>query len=230
MERENKNIILYRALSDHEIQLSSTRKGDLLSEGMSRVIGSSMLNKSPYFFCFSEDPRKAIHYSKKPGYSGKIGAITVEVGDNGRLSAVDQDSYTEVYRTWNMVDWLQLAKLSDWPDYATNVNYQTRPTKKITDIITYRGRMAARAFAHSDRSFIVHASGPLKYTILNNDEIQGISGKKRIIYKSFKMIEYNFTDDHSQKAIKKLIKAFEQEDNTKAYTRLMIEQLETLVK
>lgn len=223
---DNTEFYVYRALPDKDITMAYSLSIDLLSEAMSRVIATSGLNKIPYFVCYTEDPRIAIKYSKKSGYSGKIARIKVRVNKEGNLIVVGNDK-AEVYRTWHMQDWLYLMKKSGWPQSAVNVNYTTS-NKRLDAIITYQGRKGPRAYAHSDRGFIVHATS-INYEILTPEEVNELSKTKVYRLKSYRFIKYDFTDDISQMRIKDLIATFEKKHNGKAHTRIMLEQLKELV-
>lgn len=223
----NKNFIeLYRALPEQDIVIYPA-KGDLLSEGMSRVISSSGLNPTPYFICFTEDIRIAFKYAKKQGYSGKIARITVAVKDDSLL--VVNNAQAELFRTWHLIDWLELAKKSNWVNVATNLNYTSHPQMTIGDIISYQGRKSPRAFAHADFSFILHSAGPLKYDVLSDAQIAELLEKKRYYLKSLRLISYNFSDLDSKAYIEKLIGLFKNRDQAKAYNRIIIKQLEQLI-
>lgn len=219
-------LYIYRALADNDIEITSYLKADLLSEAASRVIASSGLNKKPYFLCFTEDPRIAIKYSKKQGYSGEIARIKVRLCDDGTIAIVG-DKHAEVYRTWDIQDWLYLMKKSGWPQSVVNVNYTTS-NKRLEDIITYQGRKAPRAYAHSDRGFIVHATS-INYEILTSEEVNELSKIKVYRLKSYGFLKYDFSDYVSQMHINDLIATFEKKNNGKAHTRIMLEQLKELV-
>lgn len=218
---------LYRAIPNKEIILSDSIKDNLLSEAMSRVMQASGVNKHPYFICLTEDPKIAYKYSKKEGYSGEIGRIKVRVCKDGSLVVVGNEQ-AEVYRTWHMTDWLYLSKKSNWPQSCNNINYRS-PRRNIEDVITYQGRRAPRAYAHADRGFLLHSSIPISYEILSEEEIEELRQKKPYVLKSYRLIKYDFSDDVSQNSIKKLICAFEKKDTQKAYTRIMLEQLNALI-
>ena len=223
---DNIELYLYRALPDKDITIANSLSSDLLSEAMSRVIATSGLNKTPYFVCYTEDPRIAIKYSKKQGYSGEIARIKVRLYDDGTIAIVGDDN-AEVFRTWHMQDWLYLMKKSGWPQSAVNVNCPTS-NKRLEDIITYQGRKAPRAYAHSDRGFIVHATS-INYEILTSEEVNDLSKIKAYRLTSYGFLKYDFRDDLSQMHIKELISIFEKKHNGKAHTRIMLEQLKELV-
>mgnify|MGYP000127145685 FL=1 len=223
---DNIELYLYRALQDKDITIANSLSIDLLSEAMSRVIATSGLNKTPYFVCYTEDPRIAIKYSKKEGYSGEIARIKVRLYDDGTIALVG-DENAEVYRTWHMQDWLYLMKKSGWPQSAVNVNYTTS-NKRLEDIITYQGRKAPRAYAHSDRGFIVHATS-INYEILTSEKVNELSKIKVYRLKSYGFLKYDFTDNISQMNINDLIATFEKKNDGKAHTRIMLEQLKELV-
>lgn len=219
-------LYIYRALPDNDIIIASCLKADLLSEATSRVMASSGLNKKPYFLCFTEDPRIAIKYSKKQGYSGEIARIKVRLYDDGTIAIVG-DENAEVYRTWHMQDWLYLMKKSNWPQSAVNVNYTTS-NKLLEDIITYQGRKSPRAYAHSDLGFIVHATS-INYEILTSEKIDELSQIKAYRLKSYRFLKYDFTDDISQVNINNLIATFQKKNIEKAHTRIMLQQLKGLI-
>lgn len=220
---------LYRALPARDIAMVKNMQADLLSESMSRVMATSGLNEKPYFICLTESPKIAIKYSKKPGYSGKIGMIMVDIdATSGNLKVLDQPGDVWIHRTWELTDWLDLARLSQWPDTATNVNYGCSP-KPIENIITYGARTSPRAFAHSDRSWILHSSEPVVYRLLSEDEIRFYSELKRYNLWSHKFIKYNFSDPLSTASILNLITIFQNKDNSKAYNRIMVSQLKELL-
>lgn len=222
----NELISIYRALPENPIEIASCLKADLLSEAMSRVMASSHANKQPYFLCFTEDPRIAIRYAAKPGYSGQIARIKLIIGDDGNL-AVLGDNKALVYRTWHMLDWLHLMQCSNWPKAAVNINYSTfeRP---LEDIITYGGRRSPRAYAHADRGFIVHAATD-SYELLTDEEILKFTQMKVFKLHSYALLKYDFSDAASQRALRELIDSFRKRNTGKAHTRIMLEQLEELV-
>ena len=217
---------IYRAIPEKDIKMYPATS-DLLSEAMSRVIASSGLNKTPYFICWTEDPRIALKYATKAGYSGKIARIRVKV--LGEKLLIEGNENAELYRTWHMADWIYLAKKSDFPYAATNLNYKTNPQKRIEDVITYQGRMAARAFAHSDKGFILHSEIPFKYEILSEADIAKLLEIKQYYLRSYRLLKYDFSDVASQTYIKKLLAVFKQRERGKAYNRIIVKQLEELV-